>query len=373
MKRLLTLVLAFAATAAPVRAQQGLLNACSPGSLTIVANPSVPGGVPSGVQDQFRFLCGQVATTLSNVQPAVGIAFSGGAHTLGSYSTIGRRLGMLPRISVTARVNGAFARVPDVLGGDFVPTVTDGGRVVAMPTAGVPVMALQGDVVVGLFNGFSFGPTLGGVGAVDLLGSVSVVPALQPVEDAVGLTESLFSYGVGARVGILQQGLVMPGVAASFMYRSLGEVTFGDMDAPDPAAFAADLSVISLRAGVSKGFLTFDLAAGAGYDIYTSDTRFDWNLTYECPASRCGTARTVTLQPENPVGGELETAAWNVHANVGLNILLLNVVGEVGFQKATDVLDTAAFQEAGLPQQAPTVEALEGGRFFASLGLRLTL
>lgn len=373
MKRLVTFAIAFAIAAAPAQAQQDLLNACSPANLTIVANPSVPGGVPSGVQDQFAFLCGQVASTLSNVQPSVGIAFSGGAHTLGSYSTIGRRLGLLPRISVTARVNGAFADVPDILGGDFAPTVTDGGTVAGMPTAGIPVMSVQGDVVIGLFNGFSFGPAVGGVGAVDLLGSLSVIPSIQQVEDAIGLDESILNYGIGARVGILQQGLVMPGVAFSAMYRNMGEVTFGDMDNPAPAAFATDLSVISLRAGISKGFLMLDLAAGAGYDIYSSDTRFNWNLTYECPASRCGTAQTVALQPENPVAGELETAAWNLHANVGLNIVLLNVVGEVGYQKATDVLDTDAFQEAGLPQQDPTIEALEGGRFFASLGVRITL
>ncbi|MGK7312561.1 MAG: hypothetical protein ACN0LA_10035 [Candidatus Longimicrobiales bacterium M2_2A_002] len=373
MKRLLLFIFALAVAAAPARAQQDLLNACSPDNLTIVASPPVPGGVPSDVENQFSFLCGQVASTLSNVQPSVGIAFSGGAHTLGSYSTIGRRLGLLPRISVTARVNGAFADVPDILGGAFDPAVTDGGTVAGMPTTGIPVLSVQGDVVVGLFNGFSFGPALGGLGAIDLLGSVSFIPSIQDVEDAIGLDETIFNYGIGARVGILQQGLVVPGVAISAMYRNMGDVTFGDMDNPAPAAFASDLSVISLRAGISKGFAMLDLAAGAGYDIYTSDTRLNWNLTYECPASRCGTAQTVQLRPESPLAGELESAAWNVHANAGLNLMLLNVVGEVGYQKATDVLDVDAFQEAGLPQQAPTLEALDGGRFFASLGVRVTL
>ncbi|MDX1675726.1 MAG: hypothetical protein R3314_13105 [Longimicrobiales bacterium] len=371
MKRLATFAAALALAASPVSAQQDLLEACAPSQLTIVANPSVPGGVPTEIQNQFSYLCGQVVNALSNVQPTVGIAFSGGAHTLGTASTIGRRLGFMPRISVTARANAAFVSVPDAFGG-FSATVTDGGTVESMPTSGLPLAALQGDVVIGVFNGFSLGPAAGGLGAVDLLGSVSFIPAIQKVEDVTGLREDIVNIGIGARVGILQQGLVMPGISVSAMYRTMGEVAFGDLDNPAPAAFASDLSVLSLRAGVSKGILTFDFAAGAGYDIYTSDAQLNWNLTYECPATTCGTATTVDLQPDQPVAGELRTAAWNVYGNVGISLLLLNIVGEVGYQKATDVLDAAAFQEAGLPAQDPTTDALGGGRFFASLGARLT-
>lgn len=375
MKRVALFVAALSLVASPAVAQQDLLDACAPGQLTIQTNPALPAGVtiPQGIQDQFSFLCGQVANALSNVQPSIGIAFSGGAHTLGTATTIGRRLGLFPRISVTARVNAAIAKAPNILGGDFQPAVTDGGTVGAMPTAGIPIASLQGDVVVGLFNGFSFTPLIGGVGAVDLLGSVSFIPAVSPIDSIIGLEESIINIGLGARVGILKQGLVMPGISVSGMYRTMGDVTFGNMDAPDPAAFSTNLSVMSLRAAVSKGILMFDVLAGAGYDIYTSDTQFNWNLTYNCQATGCPAGTVVDLQPTQPVAGQLKTAAWNVHANVGLSLLLLNVVGEVGYQKATEVLDAASFQSAGLPDQAPTTEDLQGGRFFASLGLRLTI
>lgn len=374
MKRLATFVLALSLFASPAAAQD-LIDACAPGQLSITTSPALPAGVtlPGEIEDQFSFLCGQVANALSNVQPSIGIAFSGGAHTLGTYTTIGRRLGLFPRISATARVNVAMADVPDVFGG-FAPSVTDGGQVSAMPTAGLPMASLQGDVVVGLFNGLSFGPMIGGVGSVDLLGSVAFIPAVQEVQDVIGLEEDIINIGVGARVGVLKQGLVMPGVSVSAMYRTMGEVTFGDLNTPDPAAFSSNLSVMSLRAGVSKGILMFDLAAGAGYDIYTSDASFNWSLDYDCTAATCGTAQTITLQPAQAVSGELQTAAWNVHGNVGLNILLLNVVAEVGYQKTTDVLSAEDLEGATIPSdQEFTTEALEGGRFFASFGLRLTL
>lgn len=368
MKRLVPFAAALALVASPATAQEDLLSACAPGELTIVASPSEPpGGIPTDIQNQFSFLCGQVVNTLANVQPSIGIAFSGGAHTLGTASTIGRRLGFLPRVSVTARFNAVLVDVPDVFSG-FAPTVSDGGTVAGMPTTGIPLTALQGDVVVGVFNGFSLGPAASGLGAVDLLGSVSFIPAIQQVEDAIGLKEDIVNIGFGARVGILKQGLILPGVSVSAMYRTMSEVTFGDLQNPAPVAFASDLSVLSLRAGVSKGIATFDFAAGAGYDIYSSDTSFNWNLEYDCEDAVC----PVTLMPSEPVSGKLKSAAWNLHANAGLSLVVLNIVGEVGYQKAVEVLDAEAFADAGLPGQEPTTEALEGGRFFAGIGVRLT-
>jgi hypothetical protein len=214
---------------------------------------------------------------------------------------------------------------------------------------------------------------MGGLGAVDLLGSVSYVP----VVEAIGLTEEIINVGIGARVGILQQGLLLPGISVSGMYRTmLDDVAFGSIAADgDPAEFSTSLSTLSLRAGISKGLLMFDLAAGAGYDRYSSDVSFDWELN--CPASRCGDDYTlITRNPDGGrgVAGSLTTAAWNVYGNAGLSMLLLNIVGEIGYQKAMDVIDAARLRDAGLgsANQTPTTDALDGGRFFGSIGVRLT-
>ncbi|NIP78910.1 MAG: hypothetical protein GWM90_06815 [Gemmatimonadetes bacterium] len=353
--------------AAPAAGQEALLESCA--SLEAVADPAIPGGVPAEVTAQFRYLCGQVVDALAVVQPTMGIAFSGGAHTLGTATTIGRRLGAVPRISVTARLNGTFADAPDLLDG-FVARLDDAGVLNPMGTADVPIGSFQGDVVVGLFNGIQAGPTLGGFGAIDLLGSLSYLPVVRKV----GLGEGIVNAGVGARVGILKQGLVLPGLSVSAMYRTmLGDASFGDLDDPDsddPAEFTADLSTVSLRAGISKGFLLFDLAAGAGYDIYSSDVAFDWVLV--CPAGQCRGDQDVRLGTANGVQGELTTAAWNVHGNVGVSLLLLDIVGEIGYQKATQVVDLGLFQDAGLPPRQPTLDGVEGGSFFGGIGARLT-
>ncbi|HSH46739.1 MAG TPA: hypothetical protein VK966_12915 [Longimicrobiales bacterium] len=368
MKRVLSSAFALALVASPAVAQEDLLSSC--GDLTV--QYSLAGAPPTTVQpptggeqaqEQLRYLCGQVVDAMTTLQPSIGVSFTGGNHTLGTATTIGRRLGLFPRISVTARATGALADGPDLLDG-FDATIGEDGELPPMGTTGIPMGSLQGDIVVGLFNGLSFGPAVGGLGSVDLLGSLSFIPAL----DAIGLDESIVNWGAGARVGILRQGLVMPGISVSGMYRKMGEQSFGNVGEGDPAQFSSDLSTLSLRGAISKGILAFDLAAGAGYDIYSSDVGFDFQLT--CPASEC-TVET-TASPTEPIQGELKTAAWNVFGNVGLSLLVVNIVGEVGYQKATDVVSAADLAEAGLPDRAPTAGELEDGRFFGSVGVRFT-
>lgn len=360
MKRIAVSVLALGVLASPAAAQDDLLTAC--GDLSVQYSPVAPPFGQADVEEQLQYLCGQVVNALTNVQPTIGIAFTGGNHVLGTATTIGRRLGLFPRISVTARVNAALADVPNLLDG-FDATIGSDGELPPMTTSKLPFGSLQGDVALGLFNGISLGP-LGGLGAIDLLGSLSVIPAIEET----GLADHIINWGAGARIGILKQGLILPGISVSGMYRNMGEVSFGSVDDGDPAQFATDLSTLSLRAAVSKGILAFDFAVGGGYDIYTSNTSFDFELV--CPATTCGAP--ATARPTEPIAGELQTAAWNVHGNVGLSLLILNIVGEVGYQKATEVITAEDLEGAGLPDQPPTAEDLSGGRLFGSLGVRLT-
>lgn len=362
MRRALPWLLALTLAAGPAAGQTTLLRSCVD---LQVSSPQ--GAVPADVQDQFRFLCGQVVQAMSAVQPTVGIGFSGGAHTLGTASTIGRRLG-IPRVSVTARANVALADAPDLLNG-YTPTFDEDGRLRPMGTVSVPVPAFQGDVVLGIYNGLATG-ALPGFGAIDLLGSVSFVPTVS----RIGMTDPIVNAGVGGRLGLLRQGLIVPGVSVSAMYRTmLSDITFGELGPSgtggDPAEFTAGLSTWSFRGGVSKGLLLFDLAGGVGYDLYSSEVEFDWRL--RCPPERCG--QEIILETQDGVKGTLRTSAWNAHGNLGFNLLLLRIVAEVGYQQPLDIVEQADLQAVGLPDQPPVVEDLTGGRFFLGLGLRLTL
>ncbi|HKJ92130.1 MAG TPA: hypothetical protein VJ957_03125 [Longimicrobiales bacterium] len=357
MRRFLAVTVMLAAAATSANAQSALLDNCA-------ALP-VPGGTPAAVQSliqsQNQVLCAQVVSAVQNVQPTIGIAFSAANPTLGTASTIGKRLGMFPRISVSARANIALADMPDLFNG-FSPTLTT-SQLPAMGTSKVPVASLQGDVALGIFNGLSLGPAISGLGAVDLLGSVSFVPTVQKA----GIQSTIFNFGGGARVGIIKQGILMPGVSLTGMYRRMGDVTFGDINSGDPAQFTTNLQDISLRAMISKGLLLLDVAAGGGYDIYKSDIDMQWNLT--CDPAVCGGVTALTFPGQ--VSGSIQTAAWNVFADAGISLFLLHVVAEVGYQKPTSVIGPADLQNASLPSQDLVSKDLSGGRLFGSVGVRI--
>lgn len=375
MRRNALFAVAFAALcAAPLEAQDGvaLLDRCTGLVAADVAvqnrNPAIPdAAVTTAVNqviDEVQFLCSAVATTLGHLQPAIGIGFSGGNPTLGMGGTLGTRFGFVPRFAVTARVNAALTEMPDFFD-EFSGQINAADPSLdSVPTTRIPVGAIQGDLAIGVFNGITLVPTMGGLGSVDLLGSVAFVPVI----DQMGLEEAIVSWGVGARVGILKGGLLAPGLSVSGMYRRLGEVQFGDIAEDDPGQFAMDLSTLSLRAALSKGFLMFDFVLGAGYDRYSSDPAFNFALncrTAECLAVANSTDG-ITLTMVDDITGEVETSAWNVFGNVGMSMLLLDLVAEVGYQKAMDVLDSAAEVQV-------TDEEIGDGRLFGSLGLRLTL
>ncbi len=371
-----------AVCAAPVQAQDGedLVATCN--AINTAGGPQIEiqnrNTTPAGdalvavamdeIEDEVRLMCNTVATTLSNVQPAIGIAFSGGNPTLGMGGTLGTRFGFLPRIAVTARVNAVWTEMPDLQEMSAQLSATN-PTLDSVPTTRVPVGAIQGDVAIGVFNGITLVPMLGGLGSIDLLGSVSLIPMF----DDAGLDDAILGWGVGARVGILKGGLIAPGLSVSGMYRRIGEASFGDIEAdeePDPGEFAMDLTNLSLRAALSKGIAMFDFAVGAGYDKYTSDPSFNFRLncrTTECVAAAnpANSAEGITLTMADAIAGEVETAAWNVFGNVGLSLLLLNLVGEIGYQKATDVIDADDVEI--------TEDDISGGRIFGSIGLRLTL
>lgn len=369
MKRFLAVLALLGASAAPAAAQNDLLKSCVNSVPMSAGGQSLPSDVAAAVEAQFEYLCAQMVNSLTTVQPSVGIAFSGGNPVLGTATTIGTRLGILPRVSATARANVALATLPDLFRGGYVTEITDANPALgAAPTLGVPVGSLQGDVVVGLFNGISPGPMIGGIGSIDLLGSVAFLPQI----DQVGLSKAITNIGLGARVGILRQGLVVPGVSVSAMYRMMDEIAFGSIDDDDPGEFATDLRTLSLRAVISKGILAFDFALGAGYDKYTSDVSLGWKL--HCELQECRDYQAGGVDVHGRFSGELSTAAWNVFGNVALDLLFLSLVGEVGFQKAVDPIGVDDLQDVGLPSSNPlTTDALKGGRLFGSVGLRLTL
>lgn len=288
-------------------------------------------------QEAQRF-CNLVAQAIEIAQPAVGLAATGGNPVPGTASTLGMRIGALPRFTIAVRTTGVFTELPQVL--DF----RDRDEIDAF------VPSLNADASIGIFSGFSPAPTVGGIGAIDALASLGVLPL--PGGD--GFDDSPWTWALGLRLGILRESFTLPGISVSAMYRRVGDFTLGDPALrADDAFFDGGIGIWSLRAALGKRISFLGFTVGAGYDHYSSDVSFGFvNPSATGPA-------TFRLAID-----DFENDRFMLFGNVSWTLLILHLVGEIGWQQGGD---PTGVLPAGLNFDP------EGGNFFGSLALRLSI
>lgn len=295
----------------------------------------------SGQYPEAQQYCDLIAQAAEMTQSRLGIGLAGGTAIPGTASTLGLRIGGLPRISVDARASMALSKVPDIRRQGSTGQVT------------WPLGSLDADAAVGVFQGFSPAPTVGGMFSLDLLGSVGVVP----VPSSKGFQGGQpVTWALGARLGLLRESFLLPGVSVSAMYRRLGTISYGDsvMLKTYDAYFSSDLRDTSLRLAVSKNLTFVGLAGGIGYDTYRSDVGFGFkNPTTSGPPRFDIPTTTITSHRTSFFG------------DVSLNFVLLNLVGEIGWQNG-GALPT-------VPLPPGTVFNPKKGALFGGVSLRLTI
>lgn len=285
---------------------------------------------------QAREFCYRVAEAVEVLEPRVGISFSGGNPVPGTASTLGMRLGAMPRLSLGARVSAAAVEI------DGIERFTDSGE----QTFAVPSINL--DASVGLFSGISLAPTIGGFASVDLLASAGRIP----LPSGEGFSGSVNSWGAGLRVGILRESFTAPGVSLSGMYRNVGGVEYGDRELSDEDAYFQldDMRVWSARAAVSKRLLALGLVAGAGYDWYAGGA----TVRIQDPTN----ASNVFELSDDAI----ESTRATLFGNASFTLLILHLVGEIGWQSGGDANPSL-----------PSSERLEKAGLYGGLAVRITL
>jgi hypothetical protein len=281
--------------------------------------------------------CQNVADAAVIMQPRIGIALSGGNPVPGTASTMGMRLGALPRMSLGLRVTAARLDLPPS------ERIGETGDVRAS------VGSISADVSLGVFQGISLLPTVGGFGSLDLLASVGILP----LPRGEGFDDSSpATWAVGARVGILRESFTAPGVSVSAMYRGLGRTSYGSADLSDRDAFIqmSGYAVTSLRATVGKRVLGYGLTAGIAHDRYSADV-----VARVRDPVVLDPTRVLTLTAS---GMSANRTAF--FGNAALTILILNLVTELGWQ------------QGGAGMEAAT-EKLERGGLFGGVAVRLAI
>jgi hypothetical protein len=317
---LITAALAFAVTSHYLAAQ-GISAQCPPGSYKANGDPDNT----KIAQDA----CQKAIDLFQYVAPQLGAVLAGANATQGVTGT----LGGLGHFSVGIRGNVMGGSLPEV---DRVVPATRGAeqssytlsnRVIGLPT---------GDVAIGLFKGLPLG--LSNAGGLDLLLSAAYLPNYNNNSVDVAVASSSWKLGYGVKIGILQEGALLPGVSLSVLTRALPVVTIVGRSGEDRLALdSIRVTARSWRLVAGKSLLFFGAAAGIGGDTYDTDATLNVTIAPR-PASEGGTGGPIFLTQK--------LSRPNVFVSAWIDARILRIVGEVGRVSGGDIATYNAFSGA---------------------------
>jgi hypothetical protein len=200
-------------------------------------------------------VCREGAVALQAAQAGMGLLAAGGTQVPGASSTLGRRFGGMPRLSGSVRGGLALLEIPDVRAAS-----TASGR-------SYTGLATQASLALGVLDGFSPIPTVGGVLSLDLFATLGTLV----LPEGPGFLEGSSQWGLGANIGLLRESFTTPGISVAIARRNMSETRLGARVSGDAVEITVDPSVTSLRAVVGKDLLALGVVAGVGWDSYKSD------------------------------------------------------------------------------------------------------
>ena len=308
MKKFVSVVLASAVLAAPVAAQQANPDPqCPPGTTNSFGIPDQQRATQDACQkaiDLFRYMA-----------PQLGTALAGGAPTLGQ----GGPTGGIGHFSIGVRVNAVMGDLPQV---QDVPLSVQGAQRSTYPLERQIIPMPTADLALGIFGGIPLGLT--SVGGLDLLVSASYLPEFEADNIKVEVDGSSIKFGFGARLGLLQESLLIPGVSVSFLRRDLPKIHMTARAQSDSLQVRdLDIQTTSWRVMASKSFFMFGAAAGFGKDRYESSTvisaRVAGRAVPPTPAVTAG-----------PIDIEQTLTRTTMFLDLSMNLPFFKIVGEIG-------------------------------------------
>jgi hypothetical protein len=311
------------------------------GPATVQAQAAECRGVPTVVADA----CQTARDLFVFAAPQVAVALGGGNPVLGDGST----LGGFGRASLAVRATALAGAVPR--DGALVLSAA-GARSGDIATRALWLPAVSVEGALGVLPGLLVGLTR--IGGVDFLWSGTLVPARRGGTFTLEPEQRAYDFGYGARVGLLQESAVVPGIAVTWQRRRLPRVGVTVRGGDDTLAVRSlAVSADEWRAVISKRILLVGLSAGIGQDAV--DARAIVSGVVNDGGRRYALADVVL--------GETPRRT-NVFVDASFGLGGLRVVGELGRSFAAPPGDVLRSFGGRAPGQAFT---------YASAGLRLGL
>ncbi|MCC6319193.1 MAG: hypothetical protein IT361_16085 [Gemmatimonadaceae bacterium] len=243
--------------------------------------------------------------------PQLGGALTGGNAISGEHSVIGRG----GHSSVGIRFNVVNARLPLV--DDVSPAIT--GAVAsdyAIKEQVIPVPTI--DAAVGIFRGVPIGGSY--AFGLDGLLNVAVVPSLSAGDFEVSLPDGPVRLGIGARVSLVSESVLTPGISFSFLRRDLPHLAVkGSPGADEIEIDDFQVRTSAWRGVIGKSLGVVVLTGGFGQDRYRTSTIAQVRVTrggVTTSASRI--VATQTMRRDNAFGSvALDLGAFALVAEGG--------------------------------------------------------
>jgi hypothetical protein len=314
------------------------------GASAASAQTSCPTGVPTAAT-ATRNSQQQAADFFQYMAPQISAAIAGGSATLGQSSS----LGGLGHISVGVHGTALAGSLPDV---SKFPTCYTGAYSAQLETSSKAIPGAGADAAIGIFGGLPLALT--NVGAVDLLLSATYLPSYDDDNVTLAEPDGSLKIGYGARVGLLSESIIVPGVSLTVMRRDLPTVDIAaNINATD-SLFVTGLKMntTSWRLEASKSLIMFGIFGGIGRDHYSSTVD---QVRGSVAAGALG-RQNATLNPSP----SQTLDRTDVFGGIKLNLLFFKLAAEVGRVSGGDVttFNTFTGSEPG------------AARTYGSVGLR---
>ena len=317
--RLFVTGVALAAFALPAAAQQ--------------VNSQCPGGAPGSNDLRTQDACQKAIDLFQFMAPQLGVAITGGNAQLGQGGT----LGGLGHFSFGVRANVVNGALPQY--DQYIPNFS-GARADTFDVQKKAIPMPTFEAGFGVFKGLNLGITH--VGSVDAIVSAAYVPEFSSDNIDLRVPDGSLKLGYGARVGILSGSPIWPAVSVTYLKRDLPTLELHTSVNTGTSAHDSitindfKVKTTAWRVVASKGFPHFNLAAGAGQDTYDTGGQLDVqvsNIT-ECPT---GCSKQLTF-------GQKVTRT-NYFADLGVNLFVMKLVGEVGMASGGDIKTYNQFRD----------------------------
>jgi hypothetical protein len=267
---------------------------------------STPVCSPGVAQDA----CQQAYDLYQYMAPQLGLALAGGNATLGTGSV----LGGLGHFSVGVRGNVFNGSLPQV--DQFKQSTTSAQNSTPLPTKDQVLGLPTADAAIGLFKGLPLALT--NILGLDALVSASYVPTINSDNFAI-TPKNNWQFGYGARLGLLSESIVVPGVSVTWIKRDLPTTSLiGESGSNTLRVQDLKVNTTAWRVVASKSFIVFGLAAGVGQDKYDQSAAISATVSQNGVNGSTGVSAAQTL------------TRTNAFFDASLNLPFFKIVAEVG-------------------------------------------